>query len=155
MASSKFQIKPFGTWQKTEVKNLQTALISEALQQAAGIPFGLGTTVDTDHNQTPVFFGGLYLNYKPTEKLNINFNPYYSSQQSQTTSYNSVIGFSPYTQAGKIDNKFIANASISYKASERITLSLTGRNFLANDSKEYFGGSRTGALYLIGIRGNF
>ena len=76
VANDKLQIKPFVTFQKTETKDLPSAYVAET--------FNPGVTYSTsDHKNTPSFYGGYFINYKPLSKLNVNLNGYYFASHRQ------------------------------------------------------------------------
>lgn len=148
VANSSFQIKPFITWQSTEVEDAPTGLRTAAIDPVNNI----SNVEDVDNDQTPTLYGGAYINYKPTSKLNINLNPYYTSAQTQYSFYSLD---NPGTNAGDIDNKFIMNAKVSYDITDNFNLYVNGRNIFDNDSREYFGADRNGGLYLVGLNVKF
>ncbi|MEL7002171.1 MAG: TonB-dependent receptor [Bacteroidota bacterium] len=148
VANSSLQIKPFITWQSTEVENLPTGLYTADRNPANNID----NVEDVDNDQTPTLFGGAYINYQPVNKLNINLNPYYTSAQTQYSFYSLD---NPATEAGDIDNKFILNAKVSYDITNNFNLYVNGRNIFDNDSREYFGADRNGSLYLVGLNVKF
>ena len=141
------QVKPFMTWQSTETEDLLSGLSTPAFDPVNNIE----TLTDVDNDQTPTLFGGAYINYQPINKLNINLNPYYTSQQRQYSFYSLIAG----PEVGDIDNKFIMNAKVSYDITNNVNLYVNGRNIFDNDSREYFGGDRNGGLYLIGLNVKF
>lgn len=132
--NEKFQFKPFVTVQKTEAKDLLTAYAVNA------------PTIDDEHSNTPSIYGGYYLNYKITSKLNLNVNGYYFDVHRQYDVTDPTDGAS----AGRISGKVLVNLKASYALSEKLNLFLNGRNILNNNSREYFGADRTGGLYLVG-----
>ena len=76
VANDKLQIKPFVTFQKTETKDLPSAYVAETFNPAI-------TYSTSDHKNTPSFYGGYFINYKPLSKLNINLNGYYFASHRQ------------------------------------------------------------------------
>lgn len=142
------QIKPFITWQSTEVEDLHAGLNTPDIDPVNNI----ATLEDTDNDQTPSIFGGAYINYQPIKKLNINLNPYYTSAQTQYSFYSVT---NPDAEIGNIDNKFILNARIGYDITENVNFYVNGRNIFNNDSREYFGADRNGSLYLVGLNVKF
>lgn len=145
VASSRFQVKPFITYQNTKVEDLPTAFRTAAIDPVNNI----SNTQTVDNDQTPSVFGGFYLNYKPVKNFNINFNPYYMGEQSQYSFYTLE---NPMSDVGDIDSKLIVNAKISYDVTKNTNLYVNARNLLNNDSREYIGADRNGSLLLGGIR---
>lgn len=145
---SSLQIKPFLTWQSTTTENAPTGLSTPAIDAENNIT----NLEDIDNDQTPTIFGGAYINYQPTKKLNINLNPYYTSAQTQYSFYSLS---NPTTDIGDIDGKLIFNAKVSYDITNNVNLYVNGRNIFDNDSREYFGADRNGGLYLVGLNVKF
>ena len=135
--NTKLHIKPFVTYQQTETEDLPTFYHIANTNKA-----------DVVNDQTPSIFGGLYMNFTPNDKFSINLNPYYMSAQTHYSFYNLA---NPNTELGDIDAKLILNARLSYKPSKVFDIYLSARNFTNNDSREYGGGDRTGALLLGGV----
>ncbi|GAA0894486.1 TonB-dependent receptor [Fulvivirga kasyanovii] len=145
VASNKFQVKPFITYQQTEVEDLPTGFRTPVIDPVNNID----NTVTVDNDQTPSWFGGLYLNYKPVKNLNINFNPYYMSEQSQYSFYSLT---NPASNVGEIDGKLILNAKVAYDVTKNINVYINARNLSDNDSREFVGADRNGGLLLGGVR---
>lgn len=145
VASNKFQVKPFITYQQTEVEDLPTGFRTAVIDPINNID----NTVTVDNDQTPSWFGGLYLNYKPVKNLNINFNPYYMSEQSQYSFYSLA---NPASNVGEIDGKLILNAKVAYDVTKNINVYINARNLSDNDSREFVGADRNGGLLLGGVR---
>ncbi|MBL6445059.1 TonB-dependent receptor [Fulvivirga sp. 29W222] len=145
VANNKFQIKPFITYQQTEVKDLPTGFRTTAIDPVNNI----SNTVTVDNDQTPSLFGGLYLNYKPVKNLNINLNPYYMSEQSQYSFYSFA---NPTSDVGEVDSKLIINAKVAYDVTKNINIYINARNLSGTDSREYIGADRNTGLILGGVR---
>lgn len=145
VASNKFQVKPFITYQQTEVEDLPTGFRTAVIDPVNNID----NTVTVDNDQTPSWFGGLYLNYKPVKNLNINFNPYYMSEQGQYSFYSLA---NPASNVGEIDGKLILNAKVAYDVTKNINVYINARNLSDNDSREFVGADRNGGLLLGGVR---
>ncbi len=129
--SNKFQIKIFGTFQKTDLENHNENFLMN---------YKSTSLVDKEHKSTPKFYGGGYLNYSPIRKLNININPYYYSSHKFSHIYGEV----------DISSKFILNGRVSYDITEKLELYFNGRNILNSKIKEFGYTERVGGLYLIG-----
>ncbi|MCW3808044.1 TonB-dependent receptor plug domain-containing protein [Plebeiibacterium marinum] len=82
---------------------------------------------DYEHKSTPSYFGGFSLTYRPIEKLEILPNAYFYGDQTFENQYGAI----------DIDSKFIFNTTVNYKATDKLTLSLSGKNLLGNDSQEF------------------
>lgn len=143
VANTKFQLKPFLTFQKTETDNVASSQTF----------LGLDDLSNVENDQTPSVFGGFYLNYKATDKLTVNLNPYYTSEQSQYSFYNSALG-NPATTVGEIDSRLILNAKVNYKLSNKFDIYVNGRNLLNQEKSEFLGTDRTSMLLMAGLRAN-
>ncbi|MTI23030.1 hypothetical protein E1176_18510 [Fulvivirga sp. RKSG066] len=140
----KWQIKPYVTFQKTETEDLPVALNSPDLDPVNNVE----VTTTEDNEQTPGVFGGFYLNYQPTNKLNFNINTYYLADQTQYSSYDLA---NPANTAGDIDSKYIVNAKVNYNITDNFSVFVNGRNLLNNDNVEYYAADRNGMLVLGGL----
>lgn len=139
VSSAKLQVKPYITIQQTETENVVS---SQSF-------LGLADLSDVDNDQTPTAFGGFYLNYKATPKLNINLNPYYIGAQNLYSFYNSALG-NEVSTAGELDGRLILNAKVDFKVSDNFRVYLNGRNLLNQEQAEFFGTDRTGMLLMVG-----
>ncbi|QSE98765.1 TonB-dependent receptor plug domain-containing protein [Fulvivirga lutea] len=135
--STKVQLKPFVTFQKTESENLAS---SQSI-------FGLADLSDDENDQTPAVYGGFYLNVKATEKLTVNLNPYFMSEQNQYSFYDNV---NPATTVGEIDSRLIVNAKVNYMINNHFNVYLNGRNLLGDEKAEFYGTDRTSMLLMAG-----
>jgi iron complex outermembrane recepter protein len=139
---SKLQIKPFITYQHTEVKNLPVNF-----QQS------LSNVMDDTHRSTPSFYGGFYLNYAVSARWNINLNSYAFSRH--TLYNNSDVNPARQSVEGQIKAKYLLNAKVSYNVWDKLQLFVNARNLTNNNSREYYGTDRNGGLYLAGASYNF
>src|SRR5690606_9153711 len=84
--NDKIQFKPFITIQKTETEDLPSYYLDPTLPSP---PFPTVTYSNSTHEYTPGSYGGFYLNYRVSSKLNINLNSYYFTNHTQyDQSYN-------------------------------------------------------------------
>ena len=142
--TTQWQIKPFVTVQKTETEKLPTGLNTANADPVNNIE----NTIDADNEQTPSVFGGLYVNFSPTSKWNLNLNAYYIGEQTQYSFYD----FSnPANTLGEIDGKVIMNAKVAYSISNKFNVFVNGRNILNSDSREFYGADRNGMQILGGF----
>lgn len=140
--SGKIQFKPFVTIQKTETEDLPSAYIDPDMP---GVTYS-----DSKHRHTPSFYGGYFLNFKATEKLNINLNGYYFAAHRQY--YRTDPG--DVSKTGDINGTFLLNAKVSYQIINGLNVFVNGRNVLDTGSNEYWGTDNIGALYSIGASFN-
>ena len=142
--TTQWQIKPFVTVQKTETEKLPTGLNTANADPVNNIE----NTIGADNEQTPSVFGGLYVNFSPTSKWNLNLNAYYIGEQTQYSFYD----FSnPANTLGEIDGKVIMNAKVAYSISNKFNVFVNGRNILNSDSREFYGADRNGMQILGGF----
>lgn len=148
----------FGTIQKTTLKNFYPITTFDALsnlqneatyklQNLVGntAKTSIDTTIDMDNKNTPVFFGGADLVYKPIKKLTINLTGYFYGEQTymlkniETT----------------VDPKVIINLKVSYKVWKENSIYINARNLINNDSPEVGYLDKIGGTYLVGLNLNF
>jgi iron complex outermembrane recepter protein len=137
--NDKLQIKPFVTFQKTETKDLPSAFMTAALNPAI-----MYST--SDHKNTPSFYGGYFINYKPLSKLNLNLNGYYYASHRQYDASDPLAT----GEAGDINGKFLVNLKANWSITKTFGLFLNGRNIFNDDSREFFGTDQIGGLYTAG-----
>lgn len=133
--SEKVQFKPFVTFQQTKTEALPDAYI-----------INVTSTTDSDHKNTPSFYGGYYLNYKPGKKINVNLNGYYFAAHRQYS------GDSPTndSKAGDISGKFLVNLKAAYNITDKFNVFVNGRNILNSNSREYYATDQIGGVYAVG-----
>ncbi len=153
----KVQVKPFATVQETRLRNYSAyANTAEAAPHKSngGNPAinnlysGMGT--GQKHRSTPAVYGGAYVNYQVTPKLNFNVNPYYYSRQTfyhrdNLTRNDGVRG------VGSIHPKLLLNAKLSYSPLPALSVFVSGRNVLNDRSVEHYRDDHIGSLYLLGV----
>ncbi len=138
--SAQVQVKPFVTWQATQVTDLPTTTSAQFTD-----------LVDDTHHSTPSFYGGAFVNYAPYRKLNVNVSAYFFSQH---TIYH-VEDLRRPSMEGQIAGKLLTNAKVSYEVAKKLDFYVNGRNLLGNDSREYYGTDRIGRMLLGGVSYNF
>jgi iron complex outermembrane recepter protein len=136
--SEKIQFKPFLTVQKTTLEKAYTG-------------FNLSASIeDRDHENTPSIYGGYYLNFKASDKLNINSSAYLFGSQRQYD----VTDPNNDSDAGNIKGKFLMNLKVNYALTSDLSVFLNARNLLNADSYEFYGADKTGGLYMAGLSFN-
>jgi iron complex outermembrane receptor protein len=139
-----WQFRPFVTVQKTMLYDYSVyantpeapALPSNNNNPALyNIYSGLGTKIK--HRATPAAYGGAYINWKATPRLNINLNPWFYSSQTQLQSSNLTYK-DGVRGVENIKGKLMLNAAVCYMIAKKITLSLSGRNCFNNDAREFY-----------------
>jgi iron complex outermembrane receptor protein len=137
--SNSLQIRPFITVQGTQIKNyapyINTPDAGTAGAEQHNIYSGAGTK--SALNSTPTTFGGAYINYVLTPKINLNLNAYYYS--SQTYYHLTNILFNDGVRGiDQINSKLILNAKFSYEPIKGLLLFVSGKNLLNEQSREFF-----------------
>jgi iron complex outermembrane receptor protein len=140
--SEKIQFKPFVTFQKTDTKNLASAYTNPETSPV--------TYSDSKHRHTPSFYGGWYLNFKASEKFNLNMNGYYFAAHRQ---YNAT-DRADVSEGGDISGEFLVNLKASYQIIKGLNVFVNGRNVFNSDSREYWGTDKIGGLYSAGASFN-
>ncbi len=141
----KIQFKPFVTVQFTRLEGV--SLYRDAPERNSTANYNV--TYDTDHNGTPNVYGGFYLNYKLTEKLNVNLNGYYFSQHTYNNLYSN---FAPDKNDGIVDikGKLLLNAKVSYKIYKGFDVFANIRNLLNQTSYEFAQTDKIPVMVLVG-----
>ena len=138
--NAQVQVKPFVTWQTTQVTDLPTSASAN-----------FTALMNDRHRSTPTFYGGAFVNYAPYRKLNVNLSAYFFGDH---TIYN-VEDLQRASAAGQIAGKLLANAKVSYQVAKKLDFYVNGRNLLGNDRREYYGTDRIGRMLLGGASYNF
>jgi iron complex outermembrane receptor protein len=142
--NDKIQFKPFITVQKTETQDMPSSYVSSALDPTVQY-------TDSEHKNTPRFYGGYYLNAKLLSKLNVNMNGYYYAAHRQ---YDREDPAATGTQ-GDINGKFLVNIKANWAVTRQVNVFLNARNVLNNRSREFYAADRTAGLYMVGASVNF
>jgi iron complex outermembrane receptor protein len=139
-----WQLKPYITLQKTMLYDYsEYAYSPEAPPLPANnynpalynIYSGVGTKIK--HTATPSCYGGAYINWNTSRRLNINLNPWFYS--SHTERHISNLTYKDGIRGiENIKGKLMLNAAISWLITNKLTLSLTGRNCFNNGSREFY-----------------
>jgi iron complex outermembrane receptor protein len=134
-----FQVKPFITFQKTEIDSLPSSYFDASIDPTL-------TYSSKDHENTPSFYGGAYVNYKAGKKWNFNVNGYFFSNHRQYDASD----LDDNSEAGNISGKAIVNFKVNYAVLKQLNLFFNGRNIFNNSSREYYGTDRIGGVYSLG-----
>jgi iron complex outermembrane receptor protein len=154
--SKKLLVKPFVTGQQTVAKdyapfiNTPDAGTPNAAQN--NIYSGMGASRKL--NNTPAVFGGAFVNYTVTPKINVNVNAYYYT--AQTYYHVSNIIFNDGVRGiDHINAKLILNTTISYEPSKNILIFCSGKNILNDNSREFFKTDAVPFMLLAGLKYEF
>jgi iron complex outermembrane receptor protein len=142
----KLQIKPFVTVQQTKVKKEPVYRDSDSSDAVHNIH----VTRDTVNKGTPSVYGGAYINYQATSKLNFNLNGYVMSNY---TYVNIATFFIPNRGVVNVQGKIIWNAKVSYKLFNKLDVFVNVRNLTNRQSYEFAHTDKTVLGVLVG--GNF
>ncbi|HVD98272.1 MAG TPA: TonB-dependent receptor [Cytophagaceae bacterium] len=142
----KFQFKPFVTVQSTNLKKDPIYRNSVASDSVKNIT----VTADKKDKGTPNVYGGAYLNFAATQKLNFNLNGYVFSNYTYVNIQNF---FVPGSGVVNVYGKVILNAKVSYKFFNKLDLFVNVRNLTNSKSYEFAHTDITKAMFLVG--GNF
>lgn len=155
-STKKLQFKPFITIQHSRTRdyapyhNTPDAEVPDAAQN--NIYSGVGN--EETNKSTPTVFGGGYLNYSLSKKIDVNLSAYYYS--SQTYYHLSNILFNDGIRGiDIIKAKFILNASVSYKAAKGLNIFCSGKNLLDNKSHEFFRADAVPCMLMAGLNYEF
>lgn len=144
--NAKWQIKPFITLQSTETQKLADNYVQPGLSDdQVGTGFPAVTYSDSKHRYTPSAYGGFYVNFRPSERVNINLNGYYLGAQTWHRSVSEDV---------ETSGQFIVNAKVSYEVVKQLNVYLNGRNVLNNENPQFLGGDQLGGLYMAGLSYN-
>ena len=156
-----WEFKPFVTLQKTmlydysEYANSPEAppLPSNRNDPATyNIYSGMGTKMK--HQATPACYGGAYINWKATDRLNINLNPWFYSSQTQLHSNNLTYNDGE-RGVENIKGKIMLNAAVTYAITKKITGTLSGRNCFNNEAREFYRADAPALMVFGGVNFEF
>jgi iron complex outermembrane receptor protein len=145
--SNNFFTKLFGTVQYTKLTDYAPNLYSEK--------YGAYTLEDMKHSGTPLFYGGIDMNYRPVKPLNINTNAYFYT--------GNTYGYKPVTATTggqrqpvfDIPSKLLLNTKISYDLCKNASVYLNVRNLLNDNHQEFAWTDEIGRTILLGIHTEF
>ncbi len=142
---SKFNLKPFITLQTTYLEDMSRFAVSDAVDPVNNYK----NTYNTNHTGTPNVYGGFYMNYRFTPKLNANLSGYYFSQYDYTGFY---VNFAANRNDGivNIPAKFLLNTKVSYKLIKNLDVFVNLRNVLNQTSYEFAETDKVNFVALIG-----
>lgn len=136
-------IRPFVTVQKTRLLNYSPYLnTSDAVPNAANPDpqnFNQDVVTDIDHEGTPDFFGGLYLNTPLGQKFSFNINAFFYGE---STSYHQL---NVYVNNGRngifeLDPRLLINLKLEYRPVKQLRIFASTRNQFGMAKSEFAGG---------------
>lgn len=157
----KLQVKPFVTWQYTQLLDYSPYLnTADALPTAFNqgnpaqnnIYSGIGT--ESKHQGTPEFYGGAYVNYQFHSKFNINLNAYFYSKNTFYHRANTSFG-DGIRGIDNLKGKLILNTRLSYNILKHLDAFVNFKNMLNDKSREFYKADIAGFTFLAGINFEF
>jgi iron complex outermembrane recepter protein len=147
IALHKLMIKPFITCQNSQLSNFSRYPVHPAVHPVNNVD----QKTEKKHDTTPDFYGGIYFNYNPIKKLNVNLSPYFYGKQQHYHELDNV----RETKIGEIPGKFQLNARIGYKLVRGMDLFVSGKNIFNQNVREFYGTDTMGNLYFAGMNFRF
>ena len=148
---ARLQLRPFITVQRTEVEDLSLGLSLFPLDPR--YPVDINSTIDTEHNTTPLIFGGAYVNFAVTSRLNVNASTYFFGKHTMYAAADQ--NPTRVTKVNNISSKVLVNTKVSYRLVDKLRVFGTVKNALGNDSREHYGTDRIGRSLFFGASYNF
>ena len=141
--NEKIQIKPFITIQKTTTKDLPSQYVSTAINP--GITYS-----KSEHQNTPGFYGGYFINYRPITKLTFNLNGYFFTAHRQYDDNDP----NPTATTDNIQGKVLVNLKANWTITKQFNLYVNCRNLLNSKDREFYTADKTGISILGGLSFN-
>jgi iron complex outermembrane recepter protein len=140
---AKLQAKLFTTVQKTQLKDLADDLTKP------------DSLINREHRNTPRWFGGLALTFKPWNRFSLNTTMTGTGDQRYDhMDYTVAIPHGPtlrYNMDTDVKSKILLNCTASYSPVRQVTLSATVKNLLNSESQEFGFADKTGRMILGGV----
>ena len=149
VALPKMLIKPFITYQHSQLTDFNRYQLHPEVDPVNNADI----KTDKKHDATPDYYGGIYFNYNPVKKLNINFSPYFYGGQRQYHEHENMPNNN--SNIGEIPGKLQVNGRIGYQVFRGADVFLSFKNLLGQNKREYYGADEIGALYFGGINFDF
>lgn len=154
----KLQVKPFVSFQQTTLENYSvysnTSRASPSSRNGGkpsenNLNSGIGSKID--HKFTPTVYGGAFINYQLSAKVNLNLNSYFYS--AQTFYHQEHLQSTEEYERGveHIRAKFFLNAKLSYMPVKALSIFVSAKNLLNDRSKEYYYTDQIGNMFLAGV----
>lgn len=93
------------------------------------------------HTETPVLYGGIYLNYRFSRKLNFNANLYTCTRQA----------FRNELRKKAVGSKINMNVKINYRLTDNVSVYFNARNLLDDHEQEFAFADEIMGTYLLGM----
>ncbi len=144
----KFSLKPYITWQQTNIQDFSPYDQTPELFESTGGAFGEGhylVTEDVSHLATPSWYGGINMIFKPHRKLDIGVNGYFMSNQI----YGDYLG-----NRHEVGGKVIGSCRVAYRVNSQAALSFSVRDITNSDIAEYYFTDPIKTSYWFGLNLN-
>jgi len=162
VANQDLVFKAFGTWQKTQLNDIIDYLHDQTIElmlvnanfspdkSSVNFPKSDDNENDITNEWTPSFYGGFIANYNFNDKLNVNLNTYYYSEQKFASKYADYDNENDEIIPVTIDPKIIINAKVGYNINEHLNVFANIRNPFMNQ-REFGYLDKIGGLYMLGL----
>jgi iron complex outermembrane recepter protein len=107
--------------------------------------------VDTEHKNTPTFFGGATIDFSPIKRLGIFTTLYYYTAQTILLSKVDVTDAYGASDMYKVQPKLIMSLKINFKVWKENSIFFNARNLLNSNKKEFAYTDKIGGVYMVGI----
>jgi iron complex outermembrane receptor protein len=159
--NEKLNLKAFGTYQQTELKDFDkkdTPLIIDPTNSYS-VTNPTSTKANQTHEESPAFYGSITANYKPIEKLNVFVSINYTASHKYTHDYHvsqyrywsNQVGVATPDGIANIPASTLVNLKASYKVYKNSSVFINVRNVFNNTDPEFGFADKTGQLYLAGF----
>ena len=143
---NKLQIKPSVTIQTTALNSNPMYRNSPAADSVHNI----NVTSNSTSKGAPSVFGGAYINYEFSKKINLNVSIYDFGKYQYNNIFSNYATSPSASGIVNIPSKFLVNTKFIYKPIEKLDLFVNVRNALNQKSAEFGGTDRTTLLFLVG-----
>ncbi|MDX2305484.1 MAG: TonB-dependent receptor plug domain-containing protein [Microscillaceae bacterium] len=147
---TKWQLKPFVTFQKTKLFDFSPYTNSEIIDPLLNI----NTLFDIEDRATPAYYGGFMLNYQPQKVFNFNLNGYFFAQHTflgnlrdEIDQFNTEL---EEESGAKVSGRFLLNTRFSYRPQPEWEVFISVRNLFSNTWQHYYS-DFIRASYLFGF----
>lgn len=113
------------------------------------------TLQDRYHKSTPTLYGGVTVDYSPTNRINLFASMYYYTNQTIETNKVDVSNKLGAASMYKVAAKASVNFKVTFKVWDESSIYLNARNFFNNNRKEFAYTDEIGGTYLVGVNFNF
>lgn len=155
-SSSKWQLKPFVTLQRSRIKNYSPFNNTPDAGTPGAVENNIYSGMGTDQKvkSTPSAFGGASANYTLSSKINVSVTAYYYSSQTYNHLSNALFN-DGIRGIDHINGKMILNAGLAFEPIKNLYLTCSAKNLLNNSSREFFHADDVPFMLIGGIHYEF